>query len=1078
MRTRFLFLLLLLPFLVIAQDGQKIDSKLVSGLKFRGIGPAYTSGRISDIAVNPYNHSEFYVAAASGGVWKTTNGGITFKPVFDKQGSYSIGCVAIDPNNPHVVWVGTGENNFQRSVGYGDGVYKSLDGGKTWKNMGLKESEHIGKILIHPHNSNIVFVAAEGPLWRSGGDRGLYKTTDGGKTWKRVLYVDEYTGVNNVLFDPRDPNVMYATTTQRCRRFWTKIGGGPSVGIYKSEDGGETWRKLTNGLPGGWKGEIGLAIAPSNPDIIYAIIYGEKKNGGFFRSTDRGESWQRMSDYRTSGQYYARIFVDPKDENKIYSLETVSKVSYDGGKTWKQLGLKDRHVDDHALWIDPDNTKHLLIGGDGGLYETYDGGKTWRHFNNLPIVQFYRVYVSNEEPFYHIYGGTQDNNSIGGPARNMSSKGVSDCEWFATLGGDGFWGMVDPENPNIVYSAYQYGNIYRYDKLSGERLYIKPMPGKDELTFRWNWNAPFLISPHNHKRLYIAANYVFRSDDMGETWQKISPDLTRQLDRSSIAPCMGKYWPYDAVGKDVSTSLYGTIVAMDESPLVEGLIYVGTDDGLIQVTEDGGKTWRKIDKIPGVPYLSYVSDIFASQHDPNTVYVTFTNFKQGDFKPYVLVSHNRGRSWQMISNNLPERGSAYTIAEDPVNKNLLFVGTEFGIFFSYNGGKNWVQFKSGIPTIAVYDIAIQKKMNDLALATFGRGFYILDDYTPLRYVNEDLLKKDAHIFPIRPAYAYIQKGGKYGQGSTDFIAPNPPFGATFTYYLKEAPKSTRDLRHEKEMKLWKEGKPIPQITPKQYQDEDKEEPSYLLFTIYDAQGNVVAKLTTKPKAGINRITWNLRYPVPSVIKTDKFDPFKKYNQGILVMPGKYYVSMALYDKGQYKKLVDKTEFEVKLWPERTFNGNPQQLYAFEQKVADMSRVVNGAMNYADELMKRVKSIKQAVLATPQATPELMSQVQDVEKQLDSVIFAFRGVQPRASYEELPPHQPEIYHRLQFLVWAHYNTLADVTNTEKQQLQILEDIVPPQIDKLKKITDEVKQLETKLDDLKAPWTPGRLIEYKD
>ncbi len=1074
MRIRLFLLFLLISFFVNAQE---INSQLVSGLKFRSIGPAFTSGRIADIAVNPYNHSEFYVAAASGGVWKTTNGGITFRPIFDNQGSYSIGCVAIDPNNPHVVWVGTGENNFQRSVGYGDGVYKSLDGGKTWKNMGLKESEHIGMIAINPKNSNIVFVAAEGPLWRSGGDRGLYKTTDGGKTWKRVLYVDEYTGVNGVYFDPRDPNVMYATTTQRCRRFWTKIGGGPGVGIYKSEDGGETWRKLTNGLPSGWKGEIGLAISPVNPDVIYAIIYGEEKNGGFFRSVDRGESWQRMSDYRTSGQYYTEIVADPKDVNTVYSLETVTKVTHDGGKTWKPLGNNARHVDDHAMWIDPDNTDHMLIAGDGGLYESFDRGKTWRHFGNLPIVQFYRVYLSNDEPFYYVYGGTQDNNSIGGPSRSISSQGVTACDWFATVGGDGFFGMVDPEDPNIVYSEYQYGNIFRYDRRSGERLYIKPMPGKDELTYRWNWNAPFLISPHNHKRLYIAANYVFRSDDQGESWVKISPDLTRQLDRSSIAPCMGKYWPYDAVGKDVSTSLYGTIVAMDESPLVEGLIYVGTDDGLIQVTEDGGKTWRKIDKFPGVPNLAYVTDIFASGHDANTVYATIANYKQGDFKPYVLVSHNRGRSWQLISNDLPERGSAYTIAEDPVNPNLLFVGTEFGLFFSVDKGGHWVQLKAGLPTIAVYDIAIQKRENDLVLATFGRGFYILDDYSALRYLTPEVLKEDAYIFPVRPAYAYIEKGGKYGQGSSEFVAKNPPFGATFTYYLKEAPKSTRELRHEREMQLWKEGKPIPQITPKDYQDEEKEEPSYLLFTIYDNQGNVVAKLTTKPRKGINRVTWNLRYPAPAIVKTDKFDPFKKFNQGILVMPGKYYVSMALYDKGQYKPLVDKVEFEVKMLHNRTFEGNPEELYAYGQDIAQMSRVVNGAMNYADELMKRVKSIKQALLATPQASPDLMTQVQQIEKDLDGVIFAFRGVQPRASYEELPPHQPEIYHRLQYLVWAHYNTLAGVTGTEKQQLQILKQVVPPQIQKLKELTQKVKAIEKQLDELKAPWTPGRLIDLQ-
>ncbi len=1079
-----LSLIFLLPTLVFGQkpDKQKQDkqspiAQAVTGLKFRSIGPAWTSGRVSDIAVDPQNHDVFYVAAASGGVWKTTNAGLTFKPIFDKYGSYSIGCVTIDPSNHNIIWVGTGENNFQRSVGYGDGVYKSLDGGKTFKNMGLKNSQNIGEIAVDPTNSNVVYVAAEGPIWASGGDRGLYKTTDGGKTWQRILYVDENTGVNNVIIDPRNTNVIYATTEQRCRRVWTKIGVGPNVHIWKSEDGGKTWRKLENGLPSGWKGKISIAMSPVNNDVLYAMIYGDKKTGGFYKSVDRGESWQKMSDFNTSGQYFDRIFCDPKDVNKVYAINVVSKYTEDGGKTWKTLGVKGKHVDDHIIWIDPQNTQHLLVGCDGGLYETYDGGSNWRHFDNLPIVQFYRVYVDNDTPFYNVYGGTQDNSSIGGPSRNLSSAGVSSCQWVTTVGGDGFWGMVDPKNPDIVYAEYQYGNVYRYDRKSGERLYIRPQPGENELTYRWNWNTPFLISPHNHKRLYIAANYVFRSDDMGQTWTKISPDLTRDMDRN-FKPCMGKYWPFDTPGKDVSTSLWGTIVAMDESPLVEGLIYVGTDDGLVQVTEDGGKTWRKIQNFPNVPEYSYVSDIMADRFDPNTVYVTFDNHKQNDFKPYVLVSHDRGKTWQLISNDLPQKGTVYAIAQDFKDKNLLFVGTEYGIFFSYNGGKNWVQLKSGIPTIAVYDIAIQKQKSDLVLATFGRGIYILDDYSPLRYLNKKLLDSTAYIFPIRPAYVYIQQEGKYGQGTNHFMAKNPPFGATFYYYLKEVPKSSRQLRHEREMKLWKQGKPIPQITWKQYEEEGKEEPSYLLFTIYDSQGNVVRKFTQKPKKGINRATWDLRYSSVEPVSTDKFDPFKNTSGSILVMPGKYYVSMALYDKGQYKPLVNKVPFEVKPIHNRTIPGDPKQLLVFEQKVSEVTRVTLAAMHYANDLMKRVKSVKQAILVASDATPDMMTKAQNIEKQLNDVIFAFKGVKPKASYEEIPPHKWPIYERLQYLMYAHYESTGPITTTEKQQLQILEKDVPVQITKLKQLTAELKTLENQLNNVKAPYTPGRLIDLTD
>ena len=1076
-------MLLIVPLSAIAQKNKSansypITSKIVSGMKFRSIGPGYTSGRISDIAVNPNNHAEIYVATASGGIWKTEDAGITFKPIFDHYGSYSIGCITIDPNNPHVIWTGTGEGNFQRSVSYGDGVYKSLDGGKTWKNMGLRSSQHIGKIVVDPRNSNIVYVAAEGSVWGPGGDRGLYKTTDGGKTWKRILYVDEWTGVNDVVLDPRDPNVIYATTSERCRHVWTKIGGGPTNAIYKSEDGGKTWRKLTNGIPSGWKGKISLAIAPSNPDILYAMIYGEGKNGGFFRSTDRGESWTRMSDYNTSGQYFDKIFVDPHNPNKIYSLAVVSKVSTDGGKTWHNLGLNGKHVDDHALWIDPSNTNHLLVGCDGGLYETWDGGKHWRHFGNIPAVQFYRVYVDVDTPFYHVYGGTQDNNSMGGPAKNQSSYGVTACDWVTTVGGDGFWGMVDPKNPNIVYSEYQYGNIYRYDRKSGERLYIKPRPLANQKTFRWNWNTPFLISHHDHKRLYIAANVVFESDDMGNSWKIISPDLTRHLDRNSLK-CMGKYWPFDAVGKDVSTSLYGTIVSMDESPVQDGLLYVGTDDGLIQVTEDNGKHWRKIDNIPGVPKYAYVSDILADNFDANTVYATFDNHKQNDFKPYVYVSHDKGHTWQSISSNLPDTGTVYTIAQDFKDPNLLFVGTEFGIYFSVDAGKHWVRLKAGIPTIAVRDIAIQKQESDLVLATFGRGIYILDDYSPLRKLSPDFVKNtNAFIFPIRPAYLYIQTSGKYGQGTDFFVAKNPPFGVTFYYYLKNTPKTEKQLRHEKEMKLWKQGKPIPQITWKQYQEEQKQTPPYLIFTIYDSQGNVIRNITAKPKQGINRVTWNLRYASPQPIKAlDKFDPFKENKDGILVTPGKYYVSMALYNNGQFQKLTDKVPFIVRPLHNRTIEGNPQQIFAFEKQVTKITRVILADMNYASDLNKQLNSIKLAILSAPVETQKLMTQAINLQKQLDSVIFAFRGVKPRASYEEIPPHKLPIYYRLQYLMEANYQSLGPITQTEKQQLQILQQQLPEQIQKLKNITQQLKQLEQQLNMVNAPWTPGRLLDYK-
>ncbi|MEA3317605.1 MAG: YCF48-related protein, partial [Bacteroidota bacterium] len=767
------------------------------------------SGRTADFAVNPDDPSEFYVAVASGHIWKTNNYGITFKPVFEKYGAYSIGCLAMDPNNHNHVWTGTGENNHQRALGYGNGVYKTLDGGKSWKNMGLKESRQIGDIQIDPRNSNIVFVAAEGSVWGPGGDRGLFKTTDGGKNWEKVLEISENTGVNNIAIDPRNPDIMYCTSEQRRRHVFTKIGGGPESAVYKSTDAGENWRKIESGLPKVDKGGMGIAVSPVNPDIIFLIIEAANDKGGFYRSTDRGESWNKMGDHSASGQYYNEIYCDPVDVDKVYSVETVSKVTYDAGKTWKNLSLNKRHVDDHALWIDPDNTNHFMIGTDGGVYMTYDSGTNYYHVSNLPVIQFYRVAVDNAKPFYNVYGGTQDNNSMGGPSQNISSDGVLNSDWIVTVGGDGFFSQIDPKNPDIVYSEYQYGNVYRYDKKSGEKTFVKPQPRKDELSYKWNWNAPLIISPYNNKRLYMAANKVFRSDDRGNSWKVISEDLTRKIDRNTWK-VMGKYWSADAVAKDVSTSQFGTIVCLEESPVKENLIYAGTDDGLIQVTENAGKTWRKVSEFPGVPEYTYVTEISPDRYNENIVYASFDNRKRDDFKPYILKSSDKGKTWKSISNDLPDNGTVHAIEQDHVNADLLFVGTEFGVFFSYNGGANWVQLKSGMPDVAVRDLDIQQRENDLALATFGRGFYILDDYSPLREINEKTVEQKAKLFPVKDALMYIQTGNKYGQGSTVYTAKNPEFGARFTYFLKEVPKTQKQIRKKKEKELFKDSKPIPQ----------------------------------------------------------------------------------------------------------------------------------------------------------------------------------------------------------------------------------------------------------------------------
>ncbi len=1080
MRSYFSFLIALLIFsTAFAQkdDNKKelLSSGTFSGLKFRNVGPAFTSGRIADFAVNPKNHSEYYVAVASGNLWKTTNSGTTWKPVADTVRSYSYGVVTIDPNNYNVVWAGTGENNHQRALGYGCGVIKSTDGGESWYNMGLKESRQIGGIVIDPRNSNTVFVAAEGSVWGPGGDRGLYKTIDGGKSWKKVLEISENTGVNNVVMDLKNPDIVYATSEQRRRTHFTKIGGGPESAVYRSLDNGETWEKIVKGLPSVQIGGMGIAVSPVNSDVVYLIVEAAENKGGFYRSTNRGSSWERMSDHNASGQYYNEIYCDPIDVDKVYSMETRTHYTEDAGKTWTRLSNSGRHVDDHALWIDPNDNRHFLIGGDGGIYESFDGGIAFLFKCNLPVTQLYRVNTDNDFPFYNIYGGTQDNNSFGGPSQTLSSDGIVNDDWYVTNGGDGFWTAVDPTNPDIVYAEAQYGNMVRYDRKSGEGVDIRPEPRKGEDSYKWNWNTPLFVSPHSHTRIYCAANKVFRSDDRGNTWQVISDDLTAQIDRNTWS-VMGKYWSIDAVVKDVSSSLFGTIVSMAESPKKENLLFVGTDDGVIQVSEDV-KTWNKIDQFPGIPANTYVSDIFPSRFDENVVYASFNNIKRDDFKPYLLKSVDKGKTWQSIANNLPENGTVHTIEQDFENPDLLFIGTEFGFYFSVNGGQKWMQLKNGLPVVAVEDIALQKRENDIVLATFGRGFYVLDNYSPLRYATEELLKKDGHIFPIEDALMYIEKGGRYGQGATYFKAPNPEFGAVFTYYVKDVPKTLKQIRHEKEKDLFKDGKPIPQPNYTELRNEEKEVAPYLIFTIKDEAGNVVKKLTTSASSGMSRIVWDLRYDFSNPIRLtkNKFDPTAKPSSGMLAMPGKYNVTLQMVAHDSIADLAGPVEFNTVTLTNTTLPAeNRAALVAFQKKAVNLFRTVRGTQSYVEELAERIEFIRQAVNAAPGVSEEFIKRADDAHNEIEDILFAFNGEQPKASAEEVPPHHVPLNDRLSTLVYSNWGSTSNVTEKMESAYNILLEDFPPVWQRVKKLAEQdVKALENELEKAGAPWTPGRL-----
>jgi photosystem II stability/assembly factor-like uncharacterized protein len=1083
--TFFVFsLLLIFSFSTFAQKDndttkKPINSGILSGMKFRLIGPAMISGRIIDFAINPENHSEYYVAVASGGVWKTVNAGVTYDPIFDSQGSYSIGCVTIDPNNHHVVWVGTGENNSQRSVSYGDGVYKSEDGGKTWKNMGLKRSEHIAKIYVDPRNSNHVYVASQGPLWGAGGDRGLYKTEDGGKIWELILEISENTGVTDLVVDPRNPDVMYAASYQRRRHVWTLINGGPEAAVYKSKDAGKTWDKLGNGLPSGELGRIGLAISPVNPDYVFALIEASGDVGGFYKSTNRGASWVKASNYKTvSAQYYQEIVCDPFDVDRIYLPDTWTKVSDDGGKTWKNLGNTHRHVDDHAFWVDPTDANHYLIGGDGGIYESYDRGKFWGWKANLPLGQFYRVSVDNSEPFYYVYGGTQDNNSIGGPSRTKNAAGIVNDDWFITNGGDGYETVIDPTDPNIVYTQSQYGGLNRYNKATGEKIRIRPVEEKGEEAYRWNWNSPLIISPHNHKRLYFAANYLFRSDDQGNSWKKAGGDLTRQLDRN-LLKVMGKIQSVDAVAKNASTSQYGNIVSLTESPVQEDLIYVGTDDGLIQVTRDAGQNWQKIEKVKGVPEMTYVSCLLASQHGANTVYASFDNRKRADFKSYLFKSTDAGESWKSIKGDLPDSLPVHSIAEDHLNPNLLFIGTEFGVYFTYDGGQNWVQLKAGLPTICVKDIAIQKRENDLVLGTFGRSFYILDDYSPLRDLSTELTEKEAHIFPVKDALMFIEEQplgnrGKGNQGESYYTAENPPVGAVFTYYLKEGYKTRKQIRKKDEKKAAEAKTDVRYPDWDELRVEDQEKDPYLLFTVFDADGEVVTRLKSAAKKGVSRIVWNFRYPAitPVNLKKQETGRYSNPNYGMYALPGQYFVSMSKVVDDQVTELVKKQPFKVKtLQSKYTSIEDKKALAEFQQKLNKLRRVTQATMRIANDTENRIKHIRAAIDASPKANIELLNKAKNLEKEIIGIQMVLQGDRTKTKRNKDIP--PTFYSRVETIIYGQWRTSGPPTETQKQSYQVALEEYEPLYVRLKTLVEkDLKDMENRLEAIEAPYTPGR------
>jgi len=1061
-----------------------------SGLEMREIGPAMMSGRIADIVVNPEDPSTWYVGVGSGGIWKTENGGTTWTPVFDDQDAYSIGCLTLDPNNPETIWVGTGENVSGRHVAYGSGVYRSRDGGATWENLGLAESEHIGMIRIDPRDSNVVYVAAQGPLWSGGGERGLYKSTDGGGSWSKILGDglgntaddDRYTGVSEVHLDPRDPDVIYAVSWQRFRNVAVLVDGGPGTGIHKSTDGGATWRELTEGLPTEDMGKTGLAISPQDPDVVYATIELAHREGGFYRSSDGGESWEKRNDYISGGtgpHYYQEIFADPHHFDTVYQMDVNLHVTRNGGEDFETMRSDTKHVDHHAMAFHPDDPDFLLVGNDGGVYESLDRGESWRFMANMPISQFYKVAVDYDEPFYNVYGGTQDNSSLGGPHRTDNNVGIRNSDWYLTLGADGHQSAADPTNPNIIYANWQEGNLTRYDRATGESVYIRPQPAQGEVEERFNWDAPIVISPHDPETLYFASFRVWKSENRGDSWTAISGDLTRNQDRLQ-QPVMGRTWGADGIWDLGAMSQFNTITSLSESPVVEGLVYAGTDDGLVHVTADGGQNWTRIGNLPGVPDDYFVNDIKADLHDADTVYVVVDDHKSGDFSPYVLKSENRGRSWRSIVSNLPDRHLLWRIVQDHVNPDLLFLGTEFGVFFTVDGGGRWTKLSGGVPNIAFRDLAIQQRENDLVGATFGRSFYVLDDCSPLRQVTSEMLENGSVLFPVLRAHWYVPKrphscarpGCVDSQGDAYYVAPNPPFGAVFTYYLAEARQSLKERRMEAEKTLREANEDIAFPDWDALDAEALEDDPAIVFTVSDMQGNVIRHLEGETGAGFHRVAWDLRYPVldPWVPEEERATSFG-YPAGVLVAPGTYQVAMYERIDGRLNAIGERQTFELESIREPTLAGSPQsERVVFSRRVDEMNRAVEGTMKSVDGILEELDTIKESIVSAS-ADMALYDRANDLRKRIVAQRDRIAGNRTRGDYAVNRPMP--VTARLSHASYDPNASAYGPTATQRMSLDIAEREYSDVGAALTRLVDsEYQALKDALDRAGVPWTPGR------
>jgi photosystem II stability/assembly factor-like uncharacterized protein len=926
----FVFVVLFVPSVGRTQNGASAPAPPFDKLNFREIGPATPSGRIDDFAVLESNPSVFYVASATGGLWKTVNNGTTFEVQFTNESSVSIGDVAIAPNDANLVWVGTGENNNRQSSSWGDGVYKSTDGGKTWRNMGLKQSMHIARIIVDPMDHDVVYVAAQGSLWGAGGERGVYKTTDGGLTWTRSLTTDENTGVTELLIDPSNNKTLYAATYQRRRATWGMNGGGTGSAIWKSTDAGRNWTKLTKGIPEGALGRIGMDIYRKNPNILYARIE-HPKESGVYRSDDAGLSWAKMSATNPRPMYFSQIRIDPNNDLRVYVLGVSLHVSDDGGKTFNNNAARNIHVDFHAAWINPANSDHVLLGGDGGVGISYDKSKTYVWLRNIPVSQFYHVSYDMKTPFT-VCGGLQDNNTWCGPSAVRSASGIGNDEWFVVNGGDGFVGLLDPTDSRIIYAESQDGRMNRIDRVTNERKPIRPEPAANEKPYRWNWDTPMILSPHNPATIFVAANRVFKSTDRGNSWKAISEDLTTATDRDALE-LMGVKGKDITIAKNDGVSTYGNLVTFAESPKKAGLYYAGSDDGVVSVSKDDGAKWDNVTnnltgKVPGLPKGTYVSKLAPSRFDEATVYATFDGHRLNDFATYVFASRDYGQSWQAIKGDLPAGEVARTITEDLKNPDVLYLGTERGLYVSVDRGKQWMRVKGALPTVPIYEITLHPRDNAMLLATHGRGIWILDDMTPFQQFAE-ARNKDAYLFAVKTAAQMNPAGDRSREfeGDMQFLGKNPDLGATFTYHLKAAAKAVS-------------------------------------LIVKDAAGNHVREFSgervkDKNAAGINSVLWDLRVePLP----TPRLQPGQQAGGfggggfgGPFVMPGQYSVVLKVEDKE-----VASQSFTVQGDPDITIaEADRKAAYDAALELHQLQKRFNAASDSVTAMNERFRAIQTA-----------------------------------------------------------------------------------------------------------------------